>query len=194
MTHGPDFAGLYPFEFDEEGYRVGLSPRMAFHLWSAAQYWIDMASDNRELLLDELPPTARRHANDVWLDRFLQSFRNVRDRIAEGNAWETVIAQCTADELVVHLITTRVEAAIEDGWLVQPEDVGVQLPHFDEDDDAAWVSEQRELLLEDYDVLELFDPAKDGVEEADDPVAEQLGFANLRGDRWFLPFRDQGDA
>ena len=163
---------------------------MAYHLWAAAQFWIDTAERDLDVLLDELPPTARRYANDVWLRRFLQAFHDVRDRLATGQAEEMVIAQCTADELVVHIITGHVEAAIADGWLIEPDAVGVQLPRFEEDDDQTWVRDQRALLLEDYDVLELYDPAMDGIEYSDNALAEQFGYANLHPDQWFLPFRD----
>jgi hypothetical protein len=69
------------------------------------------------------------------------------------------------------------------------DDAAVVPPNFDsyplneEDADVDW---WREVLLQDLDVLMLFDPSLDGVEDSD--VSRELRLINLHPTQWFLPF------
>ena len=61
FADSPDFARLYG------GAHSALSPRMASQLWTTAIYFADTYADSdvSDLLRRELPPIARRMADDV---------------------------------------------------------------------------------------------------------------------------------
>ncbi len=61
-------------------------------------------------------------------------------------------------------------------------------PEFD--DDFEWA---RDVLFRDHDVLLLFDPTLDGVDDPESELHQRFRFANLHPSRWFLPFADQED-
>lgn len=60
-----------------------------------------------------------------------------------------------------------------------------QIPSHEDDDQIEWLDD---LLLQDTDVLMLYSPALDGIEDSDSPINQQLGIANLHPDDWFKPF------
>lgn len=77
MNGVPDFATIYSWE------GCPLTPRMAFYLWSIAQFlhdqWSDNVKDDPAFVLQELPPIVRRVADEVWLERFVQCFKGHRE-------------------------------------------------------------------------------------------------------------------
>jgi len=106
----PDFARLYG---DPDS---ALSPRMASQLWTTAIYLVDTYADSDlpDLLKRELPPVARRMADDVWMERFIACFEGIAARLARGRFASSQLASCTGEEMALHLIIDAAEAAVSD--------------------------------------------------------------------------------
>ena len=179
----PDFARLYG------GTDSPLSPRMASKLWTTAIHFADTYADSdvTDLLKRELPPIARLMADDVWMERFVACFDDLAARLAHGRFASSQLASCTGEEMALHLVIDSAEAGVSDD--VTPLDDS--LPGDPERDcDFEWA---REVLFRDHDVLLLFNPSLDGIEDNDSELSQRHMFANLHPRRWFLPFPDQLD-
>jgi hypothetical protein len=179
----PDFARLYG---DPDS---ALSPRMASQLWTTAIYLADTYADSEmsDLLKQELPPIARRMADDVWMERFVVCFEGIAARLAGGRFASSQLASCTGEEMALHLVIDSAEAAVGDETIPLDD----SLPADPERDrDFEWA---REVLFRDHDVLLLFNPSLDGIEDNDSDLSQRHMFANLHPRRWFLPFPDQLD-
>ena len=174
----PDFTVLCEPHVDGDGWQM--TPRMAWYLWSAALYLADeWRSSVATTLVDALPPVARPYATDrAWRTQFIDGFERIADRIAKGGE-DDFLARCTAEELALHKTIDLAEAhRIDD--IVSPATVSHLPDHGERDDDFHWM---REVLFEDHDVLMLYNPAIDGVEDEVD------GNAALHPNDWFVPFR-----
>jgi hypothetical protein len=166
------------------------SPRMALHLWCAAGEIIDRAKAEPDSLMSGLPSVARRWTDDqVWMDRLLDAFRVVRDRLAIG---ALPIARCTGEEYALHIVIAYAAAAEVQGVAPDPEDYGLQLiPEPDDDDYAA----AHDALFEDHDLLLLFDPIFDGIEDPKSEINQRLGIGPyLHPARWYEPFGAYADV
>lgn len=161
----PDFASLYSDS--------PLTPRSAAKIWAIAEIiYDDFQHGLGGEILATLPPLARRHADERFESAFASRFAIVAKRVAEGLPWLESIATCTADEMAIHVIlamVNHVDDLDDPGWI---ED----LPIDEDDDQIEWLDD---LLLQDTDVLMLYNPALDGIEDPDSPVNQQLGIANL---------------
>ena len=179
----PDFATLYG------GADSPLSPRMASQLWTTAIYFADTYADAEvsDLLRRALPPSAGRMADDVWMERFVACFQALATRLARGRFASSQLASCTGEEMALHLVIDSAEAGLSDDAIP----VNESLPADPErDGDFDWA---REVLFRDHDVLLLFNPSLDGIEDDDSDLSQRYMFANLHPRRWFLPFPDQLD-
>ena len=177
----PDFASAYAGD-------AVLTPRLAAHLWAAAVYLADTYGEDpqSEMLKEELPPIARRLADDAWLTRFVSCFETLAIRLGAGLATEQ-LAWCTAEEMALHMVIDVAEASVDYGMV--PTLRG--LPRRGEEDtDFDWA---REVLFRDHDVLMLFNVSLDGIEDDSSELAEYYRFANLHPRDWFLPFADVVD-
>lgn len=185
---GPDFVALYEPRFKSGG---NLTPRMAYWLWSASLFLADTFRLNRdrpELLLLELPPIARPFAKPEWLDRFCACFQHLGERVAAGDGDQGSLASCTAEELALHLVIDLAEGFLRDGVTGPDTDEVSALPeHGDADSDFE---SMRELLFEDHDVLMLFNPSLDGIEDAQSDLDQFARPVNLHPRDWFKPFSD----
>jgi len=167
-----------------------VSPRLAWSIWITALRLADAQEDEetRELLRNELPRLARDVANSTWMARFASSFETISDRIMRGCRDLSRLASCTGEEMALHLVIDQAESSLAEGLLSAPE----FLPEYPgRDDDFEWA---REVMFRDHDVLLLFDPAFDGVEDLESDLHMRFRFANLHPDRWFLPFADHEDV
>lgn len=176
-----DFASVYADD-------AVLSPRLAAHLWVAAVYLSDTYGEDpqSEMLMEELPPIARRLADDAWLARFVSCFEALAVRLGAGLASEQ-LASCTAEEMALHMVIDFAEASVADGMASIPQ----KLPRRGAaDTDFEWA---REVLFRDHDVLMLFNASLDGIEDDSSELAEYYRFANLHPRDWFLPFADVVD-
>jgi hypothetical protein len=175
--HEPDFTALYEPQVNGDGWQM--SPRMAWHLWSAARYLsAEVRTSHPDALADMLPPVARPHVDRTWRKRFVACFDHIADRLADPDGDE-VLARCTAEEIALYL---TIDLAF-DHWLndtVSPAGVAHLPDHGDQDEAFLWM---RDVLFEDHDFLMLFNPALDGVE------LDRDGDSPLRPSNWFEPFR-----
>ena len=177
----PEFASIYA------GNAV-LTPRLSAHLWVAAVYLSDTYGEDpqSEMLREELPPIARRLADDAWLARFVSCFEALAVRLGRGLASEQ-LASCTAEEMALHMVIDFAEASVADGLAPIPQ----KLPRRGAaDTDFDWA---REVLFRDHDVLMLFSVSLDGIEDDSSELAEYYRFANLHPRDWFIPFADVVD-
>jgi hypothetical protein len=178
----PDFATIYGDDWP-------LTPRMAAHLWSAALFIADTHRDGAQLdmLRDELPPVARRLADDPWMRRFVSRFDALAARLARGGFASEQLASCTAEEMALHLVIELAEGFVADGVSPTHEHV----PAHGEDDTDFELA--REMLFRDHDVLLLFNASLDGIEDESNDLQGELRFANLHPNDWFVTFDDQLD-
>lgn len=105
--------------------------------------------------------------------QFIASF----DRLCDEDGG--LLARCTADELALHLTINLSEAHVIDD-AVSFAAVRHLPDHGSSDEDFNWM---REVLFEDHELLMLFNPALDGVEN------DINGNPSLHPRRWFTPFR-----
>ena len=168
--HGP--------HVDGDGWQM--TPRMAWRLWTSAVY---LADDWRYTSpagpLGDLPPIARPYFRDrSWRQAFISSFERIAERIASDDG-DDCLARCTADELALHFTINLAESDyINDA--ISPAGAAHLPSHGAQDHDFDWM---RDVLFEDHDVLMLFNPALDGIENDVD------GNSSLHPRDWFQPFR-----
>lgn len=176
--HEPNFTALYEPHVDGGGWQM--SPRMAWHLWSAARYLADeYRTSHPETFASLLPRIAAPYVADrTWRQRFVAGFEHIADRLAAPDG-EEVLAHCTAEEIALHLTINLAH----DHWLddmVSPAAVHHLPDHGAQDEAFLWM---RDVLLEDHDYLMLFNPALDGIE------LDAADGSHLRPANWFEPFR-----
>lgn len=172
----PDFESLYGNGL--------ITARMAARLWYVADCIEGMYFDGMaELWLDQLPRIAKFHIDDQFTTAFGQRFGVLAGRIAAGLDELSAITTCTADELALHMVIDRADELLQEGGL----DIGWidALPHRADDDDLDGA---REYLFYDLDVLHLYDPAADGLEDPGSAVYQVERFVNLHPRDWFKPF------
>ena len=159
-----------------------LTPRNAMLVYLAAAKLGDevraaLDADRLDDVRALLPPACTA-VDRVWLERFHRSVRRAEVCIARGEVpWPT----CTGDEMALNLGLDEVDGLVATELY---RGFAASLPAHDDDGDTAVLTE---VLLEDTDVLVLFDPALEGVEE-DPETAATLGLVNMRTTQWFLPF------
>jgi len=166
-----------------------LSPRMAWQLWAAAVMLADLYGEQEswETLRLDLPPLALPVADTVWMARFARTFDAIATRLAEGRSDPVGLTSCTGEEMALHLVIDYAETWLKDDVLTTLDSLPVDAER-DDDFEGA-----REALFRDHDVLMLFDPALDGVDDPEGALHEHFRFANLHPSRWFLPFADQAE-
>lgn len=133
--------------------------------------------------LDDLPIVAKQFPDDAFVTAFAERFEILAGRIAAGLGELTDITACTADEVALHMVIDRAEEleaedSFDEGWLNA-------LGRRDRDDDFFGL---KDTLFMDLDVLFLFDPSLDGVEDADSEAYQSERFENLHPSDWFKPF------
>ena len=166
-----------------------ISPRLAWSIWATAMSLADAYEDEDawDLLRGELPRLAQDAADRAWMARFVLGFPAIAARMTQGDCDLSRLASCTGEEMALHLVIDEAESSLADGLLLVPE----LLPEdVERDDDFEWA---REVMFRDHDVLLLFDPALDGVDDPASELHQRFRFANLHPSRWFLPFADHED-
>ena len=170
----PDFASLYS--------NSPLTPRSAAKIWAIAEIVYDNFHQGfGEEIRSTLPPIARLHADERFESAFASRFAIIAKRVAEGLPWLESIATCTADEMAIRVILAMVDEVddlTEPAWIER-------IPADEGDGQIDWLED---LLLQDTDVLMLYNPALDGVEDPDSPINQHLGCAHLHPNDWFKPF------
>ncbi|MBB5958430.1 hypothetical protein FHS29_005038 [Saccharothrix tamanrassetensis] len=195
----PDFAGLFPEcgcgdESCDVCAEAMVTPRTAAVLWSAAEFLADLAyndviefgddpvdpADEMWAVFDEFPRITWRQ-DAVWRR---QAARSCDDLVADLAAGEWPRPRCAAEEMALHLVLRYAESAVDDGWS------GLDT-HFaglpEREDDLDWML-LSDVLFKDHDILELFDPGRDGIEDPDDNHNRHLNMGDYRPRAWFTTF------
>jgi hypothetical protein len=173
----PPFATLY-------GSDDTVSPRTAYWLWATADYLHDTYRLDPDGLFDLLPPIARPRFEGAWRDRFIQCFATIAERLARGVRDEYSLTNCTGEEMALQIVLRSAEDFQADSLWPEP-DVLESLPSHEFDYDFDLMSD---VLLKDNDVMRLFDPQLDGIDDPQNDYAADRGMVNLHPSRWFLPF------
>lgn len=182
----PDFAGIY----GSNGGEATMSPRMAAYLWTTSRTLSDTfrRTTNRALLLDLLPPIVARTVNEVWLDRFVDCFDTIGQRLGRGEFELHEAAASTGEEMALHIVIDHAEGSLVDGEFEIHEWIALLPRHGGRDPDF---DRMRTVLFLDEDVLLLFDPSLDGVEDAESELNRLGRLVNLHPRDWFKPFESK---
>ena len=130
-------------------------------------------------LEEYLPSAYARHYTPEFLRRFAEAVKGVSGKIADEDCY----LAATIEELAAHALFSSTWSQLESAPDLIAADYGIK----DLDLVKEELSELAETVFEDDDVLMLFDPSLDGIEDA--PEGEDLGLTNLRFEDWFKPFR-----
>ncbi|GLF98626.1 tetratricopeptide repeat protein [Streptomyces yaizuensis] len=137
--------------------------------------------DNYVPIFSELPVVTWGQ-NRQWRRQLARCFDDLAGDIEKGT-WPQ--PTCTGEEMAMHLAVEHAgQLASYDPELVLTLTEG--LPETLEDYDFDMCLD---LFLEDTDVLFLYEPWSQGIEDPDNTINQFLGIAALEADRWFEPFR-----
>lgn len=198
LVQEPDFGAIFPVcrcgKGDCEacgGFQ--LTPRTAAALWTVAQLLADQVYDDIEehgdapvsddgawATLSDYPRITW-HQDAVWRRQAARAFD---DLTADLEAGRIPAPTCPGEEMALHLMLRTAEAALADGWGVSPELLD-QLP--EHPDDHNW-DLLVDVLLQDEDILTLFDEQLDGIEDPESPDNRMTGMGDYRPEAWFRPF------
>jgi len=171
----PDFATLYG--------TLDLSPTMAAKLWTVAVMIGDSFTEGMgEIWLADLPTVAKQFADEAFIAAFAARFEVLAQRIAAGLQETTDITTCTADEVALHMVIDRAEELEDEGLFC-----GGWIDALEQQADDDFLGAE-DMLFRDFDVLLLFDPSLDGVEDPDSEAYQAEGFENLHPRDWFKTF------
>lgn len=194
----PDFTTRFPTcrcgkQDCEDCSGFQLTPRTAAVLWGMTQIFADRAfddvcehgdepvrDDGSWGLFDRYPRLTWRQ-DAVWRRQAARSYDDLTTDLQAGH-WPR--PTCAGEEMALHLVLNDAPEAVQDGWS------GVEhiLPSLKKHpDDFDW-DMLSEVLFQDHDILGLFTPSLDGVE---DPTSDQntaLGIGDYRPSAWFATF------
>ncbi|PKV85089.1 hypothetical protein BX283_2624 [Streptomyces sp. TLI_146] len=191
----PDVGAAADADWDEaEDY--GPTPRTLRVLEAAFVISADMAYDSLEEIGDQRVDLTHNYAavfsdlpvltwgqNAKWRRQMARCFDDLAQDIRSGE-WPQ--PTCTGEEMAMHIALERASAMVAD----EPELVDMFTEGLPEEaGDYDW-GLCLGLFLEDTDVLFLYEPWAQGIEEPDNPIHRHLGIANLEADDWFDPFRE----
>ncbi|MFF3601686.1 hypothetical protein [Kitasatospora indigofera] len=200
----PDFAVLFRAEpvhcedpeCEDEHCLWQLTPRTADVLYTALSVLADEAFDDAEelgdgsLVLGEHEgnwgvfarmPKLTFAADLQWRRRFARAADDLADDLEHGR-WPQ--PTCTAEELALHLALDDAGDQVDELGATEA-DAHVALPtHRDDYDFDACT----DMFFQDTDVLMLYNPRFDGIEDPDGDTNRQLRMGDLRAAAWFEPF------
>lgn len=127
------------------------------------------------LALQYLPQRFARHYDVLFAKRFFLTLVNVMHKMAGGRYAKT---DSVAEELALHVIITEAKVRLEIG-----RDAG-DLHPTKADADFGVLYER---LVEDTDFMMLYEQSLDGIED-DRAFGRQFGVADLRVEKWFVPY------
>ncbi|WP_433294311.1 hypothetical protein ACQP2F_32780 [Actinoplanes sp. CA-030573] len=196
----PDFAALFPVcQCDAEDCETcsgfQMTPRTAAALWSVAQVHADFAYDDVQQHGDDPVtdddawaafneyPRITWTQDAVWRRQAARAFDDLTADLAAGHLPSPT---CPGEEMALHLMLQSAQAAIADGWGPPPELLS-SLPEVagDYDWDLA-----EEVLLQDDDILSLFDVQMDGIEDPESEANRTAGMGDYRPAAWFRTFNN----
>ncbi|MFC1443057.1 hypothetical protein ABUW04_32925 [Streptacidiphilus sp. N1-10] len=199
----PDFTTLFPLlgEHQPEAPWL-LTPRTALDLWTALTLIHDQAEDDAELLGDvqltvhvftnhgvfERLPRLTWDQGRTWRTNFATASGHLANDLETGN-WP--VPTCSAEEMALHL-------ALDELGRTLPHDLGPHLRSYDlteeqarllptHQDDYDWDT-CADMLLEDTDILMLFNEDNTALADPANSANQSLGIGDLRPTAWFTPF------
>jgi hypothetical protein len=194
----PDFAALFPLchcDADDcdacSGFQ--LTPRTAAALWAVAQVHADFAYDDVQQHGDDPVtddgswaafneyPRITWTQDAVWRRQAARAFDDLTGDLAAGRL---PLPTCPGEEMALHVMLRSAQAAIADGWGPTP---GLLASLPEDDGDYDW-DLAAEVLLQDDDILNLFDEQMDGIEDPDSEANRHAGMGDYRPAAWFRPF------
>ncbi|MFF8438821.1 tetratricopeptide repeat protein [Streptomyces bacillaris] len=199
----PDLAAPEAEEDEYENYEdegedaYGPTPRTLRLLEEAFKTLADEAYDAIEIIGDARVDLGPNHvsvfsdlpvltwgASTQWRRLMARCFDDLADDLTTDKwIWPT----CTGEEMAVHLALTEASyMAKNEPELVAELVKGVPA----EPNDYDW-GLCMTVFLEDTDVLFLYEPWSQGIEDPDHSIGQFLGVANLGAEDWFQPFREE---
>jgi hypothetical protein len=200
----PDFGRLFPVcrcgrETCARCQDFQFTPRSAAVLYAAGQLLADQAfddveqrgdapvSDDGEWSVFGAYPRITWAQDGGWRRRAARSFDDLCSDIS-GGGWPQ--PSCAAEEMALHLMFELAGDLVFDGLV----DFEPSLPRHR--DDFQW-DVMSDVFFQDEDILDLFDPSLDGVEDPDADLNRLAGIGDYRPAAWFtsfdnVPGRDQG--
>ncbi|SDD68645.1 hypothetical protein [Actinokineospora iranica] len=199
VNTGPDFDALFEVcrcGSDDDcdtcsGFQV--TPHTAHALHSALTFYADMAyddvidhgddpvtDDDFWHLFDEYPRITHRQ-DAIWRRQAARAYDDLAADLAHGD-WPQ--PHNPAEEMALHLALRWAQDALTDGIITPYQSTGEPHP-----DDHDWET-LLDALTQDTDILDLFHPDTDGIE---DPASEQnksIGMGDYRPAAWFTPFNN----
>ncbi|WP_204299614.1 hypothetical protein [Actinoplanes campanulatus] len=197
----PDFAALFPVchcgsdDCDDcSGFQM--TPRSAAILWAVAQLHADFAYDDVQQFGDT--PVSEKDGgwtafadypritwgqDAVWRRQAARAFDDLAADLAAG---QLPLATCPGEEMAMHLMLRSAQAAAADGWGVPPEKLNLLPEH---EDDFDW-DLAVDVLLQDEDILHLFDEQLDGIEDPESEENQRFRIGDYRPEAWFKPFQN----
>ncbi len=169
-----------------------VTPRTAAVLWTVGQIVADHAYDDIEEHGDDPVtdsgewstfadyPRITWRQDAVWRRQAARAFDDLVEDLEAGQA---PLPTCPGEEMALHLMLRTAEAAVADGW-------GPMLDRLPEhDDDCDW-DMAVDVLLQDDDILKLFDERLDGIEDPQNEDNRMAGIGDYRPEAWFRPFQN----
>ncbi|WP_433229200.1 hypothetical protein [Actinomadura formosensis] len=199
----PDFAKIFPVECTcgsascatcEAG---PLTPRTADLIHTALSTMADAAYDDiQEHDDDPVPetddaswgfftqlPRLALHQPRQWRREMARACDDLTEDLEAG---ELPTPRCFAEELVLHLALDQAPATLEEKQDLEDKD-HESLPRHPDDYDWSLYSDQ---FFQDSDILLLYQPALDGIEDPTTPLNKTNGIGDMRPDNWFIPFNN----
>jgi hypothetical protein len=171
-----------------------MTPRTAAVLWSVAQVLADYGYDDVEKHgSDPLPertgwylfdryPRLTWSQDATWRRRAARAYDDLAADLAAGG-WP--LPTCPAEELALHLILEDAPPTVEDGWTGLDEAAFDSLPGHP--DDLDWDA-MPDVLFQDTDILHLFEPGLDGIDDPHDALNTAMAIGDYRPSAWFENF------
>jgi hypothetical protein len=118
----------------------------------------------------------------MWRRQAARAYDDLASDLENG-AWPH--PTCPAEEMALHMILEDAASAVEDSWTGMDEATLTSLPgHPDDFDRDAMPG----VLLQDTDILQLFDPGLDGIEDPHDELNVDMAMGDYRPSAWFKAF------
>ncbi|MEJ7764692.1 MAG: hypothetical protein WKF86_04285 [Acidimicrobiales bacterium] len=159
---------------------------MAAKLWTVAVMIGDSFAEGMgEMWLDDFPTVAKQFTDEAFIGAFAARFEVLAQQIGAGLQETTDITTCTADEVALHMVVDRAEELEDEGFFH-----GGWFDALEQQDADDCVS-AKDMLFMDFDVLLLFDPSLDGVEDPASEAYQVERFENLHPRDWFKMFEEK---
>ncbi|MER5524476.1 hypothetical protein ABT075_07640 [Streptomyces sp. NPDC002677] len=136
--------------------------------------------DNYAYIFSHMPVhTWRQDAR--WRRQLVRCFDDLARDIRAG---KRPVPTCTGEEMALHMAVDHASSMVVDDPELVTSFVEDVPPHHDDWDWGVCL----DAFLEDTDVLFLYEPWAQGIEDSDHHLNSFMGFANLEVEDWFVPF------